>query len=243
VERPLALICSVALEAEPLLARLEAAEALSAGGKPAWHGRLHDHPVVVLAGGMGKTNAAHALTALAERTRLAAVIGFGVAGAYLRAGLATGAVALASAEIYADEGVETPEGWLDCRGIGIPLVERDGEPLFNRFAADPILLAAARAATGAPAGPFLSVSTCSGTSARGDALAARFAAICETMEGAAYAHVAALYDLPYLGVRGISNQVEDRDLSRWRLGEAASAAADAVCAVVRAAQSTRTASC
>jgi futalosine hydrolase len=35
------------------------------------------------------------------------------------------------------------------------------------------------------------------------------------MEGAAVAHVALLYDIPLLEVRGISNMVEDRDLSRW----------------------------
>jgi futalosine hydrolase len=48
------------------------------------------------------------------------------------------------------------------------------------------------------------------------------------MEGAAYAHVAAIYDLPYIEVRGISNLVTDRELEGWRLRDAAEAAAHAV---------------
>jgi futalosine hydrolase len=44
------------------------------------------------------------------------------------------------------------------------------------------------------------------------------------MEGAAAAHVCALHDIPFLEVRGISNLVEDRDRSKWRITEAAEAA-------------------
>ena len=47
-----------------------------------------------------------------------------------------------------------------------------------------------------------------------------------------YAHVAALHNLPYLELRGISNLVEDRDLSRWRLNEAAVNVAASVVAFV-----------
>jgi len=50
---------------------------------------------------------------------------------------------------------------------------------------------------------------------RGEALVQRYGAICENMEGAAVALVAALYGIRCMEVRGISNMVEDRDLSRW----------------------------
>jgi futalosine hydrolase len=53
------------------------------------------------------------------------------------------------------------------------------------------------------------------------------------MEGAAAAHVCALYDLPFLELRGISNLVEDRDREKWRLAEAAEAAQAAALRVVR----------
>ena len=48
------------------------------------------------------------------------------------------------------------------------------------------------------------------------------------MESAACAHVARLYEVPYVEVRGVSNLVEDRDLSRWDLSTAAGAAGRAV---------------
>ncbi|MQA92922.1 MAG: hypothetical protein GEU90_22310, partial [Gemmatimonas sp.] len=51
-------------------------------------------------------------------------------------------------------------------------------------------------------------------------------ALCETMEGAAYAHVAAFYGVPFAEIRGISNLVEDRDTSRWRIAQGAEAAAE-----------------
>jgi futalosine hydrolase len=176
---------------------------------------------------------AKGLGVLLETHPVRAVVGFGVGGAYPGAGLDVGAVALATREIYGDEGADTPTGWISTESIGIALAEREGERLFNEFPVDQGLLSRARSAlerAGNPAvaGPFVTVSCCSGTLARGEALARRFSAVCESMEGAAYAHVAALYGVPFLELRGISNLVEDRDLSRWRLKEAAEAAARAV---------------
>jgi futalosine hydrolase len=235
---PLALICSVALEAEPVQLALSGAQPLIVGRRPALAGRIGVQPVIVLAGGMGKTNVAQALTALAETQALSGVVGFGVGGAYPGSGLHPGEVALATAQVYGDEGVAAPGGWLDTEGIGIPLCDRPGLRRFNEFPIDPARLAAAVAALRAVdiepvAGTFVTVSCCSGTAARGEELALRFDAVCETMEGAACAHVAALYDLPYLEVRGISNLVEDRELSRWRLHDGAHAAAEAVIALAR----------
>jgi futalosine hydrolase len=199
-------------------------------------GLLAGQPVLLLPVGMGKTNAAQGLTALLETHSVQGVIGFGVGGAYPGSGLETGDLALATREIYGDEGVAAPDSWLSTREIGIPLVERDGARVFNVFDLDEGRVARAgeslrRAGLAATAGPFVTVSACSGTLARGAELAERFGAVCESMEGAAYAHVAALYDVPFLEVRGISNLVENRDLSRWRLHDAAEAAARAVEAV------------
>jgi len=64
-------------------------------------------------------------------------------------------------------------------------------------------------------GRFVTVSTVSGTMAQGIALSSRFGGICENMEGGAAAQVALLYGVDCLEIRGVSNLVEDRDLSRW----------------------------
>jgi futalosine hydrolase len=204
-----------------------------------WSARIAGQKVYVLVGGMGKTNAARSLTALLERHPVSGVTGFGVAGAYPGSGLSVGDLALATAEHYGDEGVETPSGWIACDGIGIPLLEIEGRQYFNDFPVDGLRVAAiAEALRNANVvvrlGPFVTVSTCSGTSARAEQIAGRFAPICESMEGAAYAHVAAIYELPFLELRGISNLVEDRDLSRWNLRAAAESAASALVPLVAA---------
>jgi futalosine hydrolase len=237
---PLALVCSVPLECERLRAALADAREVQIGRKPAWTGRLDGAGVILLPGGMGKTNAAHALTALLETRPVRGVIGFGIGGAYPGSGLSVGSVALATAAVYGDEGVQTPAGWMTTEGIGIPLWVTGGSRLFNEFALDPARVERARAALAdagfdVRTGPFVTVSVCSGTAALGAAMAARIpGALCEGMEGAALAHVAAIYEVPLLELRAVSNLVEDRDLSRWRIREAAETAQEAVRVVVAA---------
>lgn len=231
---PLALVCSVPFECERLRAALEGAGEVRIGRKPGWTGRLDGVPVVLMAGGMGKTNAAHALTALLETRPVRGVIGFGIGGAYPGSGLDVGDVALATAAVYGDEGVQTPAGWMTTEGIGIPLWTAGESRLFNEFALDPARVERARAALAdagfaVRTGPFVTVSACSGTAALGAAMARRVpGALCEGMEGAALAHVAAIYQVPLLELRAVSNLVEDRDLARWRIREAAETAQDAV---------------
>lgn len=237
--KPIVLICSVDLELKPVLHHLEAVSYTDIRMLRIWNGVIGTQTVMAVAGGIGKTNGAYALTTLIAAHSVSAVIGFGVSGAYARSSLEVGDVAVAESETYGDEGVDTPKGWISTSEIGIPLARFGETELYNEFPADPQLtdhavgamqLSGRRVATG----PFVTVSCCSGSKTRGDALASRFGAICESMEGAAYAHVAALHNLPFLQLRGISNLVEDRDLSAWKLEEAATNAASAVVTVVRA---------
>ena len=233
---PVALLCSVPFECERLRAALEDAAEARVGGKPGWTGTLDGVPVVLLPCGMGKTNAAHALTALLETHAIRGAIGFGIGGAYPGAGLAVGGVALATECVYGDEGVLAPEGWISTEGIVIPL----WGGRFNVFPVDAGWLAAARGALeeagiAVRCGPFVTVSCCSGTADLAAERAARVpGALCEGMEGAALAHVAAIYGVPFLELRAVSNLVEDRDLARWRIAEAAQAAQAAVRVVVGA---------
>ena len=192
--------------------------------------------------GIGPVNTAHALTRAVEAARPALVLQFGIAGAYVPAGLPVGALALATEEGYGDLGVLTPQGWQPADLIGIPVVPPaapGAPPTFNRFPLDPARVARALGVLRAlpfevRAGPFLTLSQVTGVRALGDALHRRSGALCESMEGAAAAHVCALYGLPFLEVRGISNLVEDRDRERWRIAEAAGAARLAVAALAAA---------
>jgi futalosine hydrolase len=191
---------------------------------------LQSSRVSVLLTGIGAVNTACALTHyLATQPRPSLVIQSGIAGAYVPAGVPVGSVVLADTEIYGDLGVLTPAGWRPAEEIGIPLVEaRGAHPArFNYFPLDPDLVSRATRVCGssvARTGPFLTLSQVTGVRTIGDALHERFGALCESMEGAAAAHVCALHDVPFLEVRGISNLIEDRNRASWRIKEAAEAA-------------------
>lgn len=238
------LLAAVPVETELLRQRLTPCEILDCGGFNLYRGKLCGQSVELLHSGIGKANAA-AATALLLQRRPDKVLAFGCGGAFAASGLTIGDVALATAEIYGDEGVLTPEGFVDLQGMNLPLVNRDNLRLYNQYPVDAAWLAQAEArlaawaaATGiqVQSGPLVTVSTCSGTRRSGNALAARTGGICENMEGAAVAQLCARAAVPFLSVRGISNLVEDRDLSRWDLRRGANVAQQAVLALLAAEQ-------
>ena len=187
-------------------------------------GRIGQRQVIIAVTGVGKVNAASAVTLLLQQASPEFLINTGCAGAYAESGLAVGDLAVATSEIHADEGVLTVDGWQSLELIGIPLITRRGKAYFNEF---PLSLQATRkalnlaTALGLPMkqGKFLTVSTCSGTSVQGAELVSRYSGICENMEGAAVAQVAMLFGVDCLEIRGISNMVEDRNLSLWDIPE------------------------
>lgn len=216
--KPIVILASVPQELA-LLVRSLGARPLESG-RPTYLANAGKRQVIIACGGLGKVNAASAATSLIERFSPGLIVTTGCAGAYLSAGLAVGDLAVATAEVFAEEGVITKDGWQGLDLIGIPAAEVRGQPYYNEFPLS--LLFAERAmrlaaSIGVPLmrGRFVTVSACSGTTERGDELAARFNAICETMEGAAVAQTALLYGVDCLEIRGVSNLVEDRDLSRW----------------------------
>lgn len=61
----------------------------------------------------------------------------------------------------------------------------------------------------------------------------RYDALCENMEGAAVARICEEYMLPLLEMRAVSNYVEDRDLTRWKLKEACDQAGKAAAMLLK----------
>jgi futalosine hydrolase len=233
----IALLAAVPRETELLRCRLAPCEVRNCGRRDLYLGTLAGQAVALMHSGVGKANAASAATSLVEAKHPDLVISFGCGGAYPGSGLTVGDLALASEEIYGDEGVLAPEGFLNMAALGFPLVQRSGSRHFDRYPVPGALLErarplVARAATEAGraliVGALVTVSTCSGTDAAALELARRTGGICENMEGAAVAQVCALHGVPFLEVRGISNLTEDRDLSRWNLPEGMNIAQGAV---------------
>jgi futalosine hydrolase len=233
----IALVAAVPIETELLRRYLAPCEVRSCGRRDLFRGTLCGIPVALMHSGVGKANAAAAVSILLETLNPSMVIGTGVAGAFPQSGLTVGDLALATDEIYGDEGALTPQGFLDMKELGLALVQRSGRRLFNTFPLDgstldlirPILTRyAAAAGCQLGVGPFVTVSTGSGTDASAREMASRTGGICENMEGAALAQICALYGASFIEIRGISNLTGDRDLSLWNVRKGAEAAQCAI---------------
>jgi len=186
--------------------------------------------LALLITGIGKASAALTLTAAIHRFGAPdRVLNTGIAGAYPDTGAEAGAVVVATSETYGDEGVQTPSGYRTMADIGFPLFRSGGDDIL------PLPDGAAIAAhiadrTGRPilSGPYITVSTCTGTPELAKHRGDRFHPMCETMEGAALAHVCRTFGVPFVEIRGVSNLVGHYDKRRWDIPRALEQAAEAV---------------
>jgi futalosine hydrolase len=194
---------------------------------------------------VGKVRAAAATLREIAAARPAWILQVGCGGAFPGAGLELGDVVLALEEFLADEGVETPAGFLGLEELGFAQARRGGEALYSRIpVASPSDLgiedwedAAAALAQSRGfrlrSGRMVTVSTASGTDARAQALEARFQPLVESMEGAAAALVAWEEGIPFLELRGVSNFTGARDRARWEVERACGNAAVAAQEILR----------
>ncbi len=188
-------------------------------------GEIESNNVIFTHCGVGKVNAAHSATVVLEKYEVDVLILFGIGGTYQDSGLKIGDIAIAESENYGEEGVMTKEGWNPMEFTGFPFLKKDRE-YYNTFPLDTNLAQIAIKASidcgfDPEQGNFVTVSQCSGTPDSGDLMKRRFNSLCENMEGAAVAHICALYGVPMIEVRGISNIIEDRDMKNWNIDLAA----------------------
>ncbi len=238
----IALMCSVQAEAERLLGSAVIAKSTIVGSKCLTEGTLKGRRILLCVSGMGKVNAAHGATLLLTQFKPEALLVFGIGGAYPSSGASVGDIAIAEEEIAGDEGVLTQDGFKDAEYIGIPLLKTATSTIFSTYpAAESLVTRSLKSLrvhqtaekNAVHVGPFVTLSTCTGTAERARELEERYHGLCENMEGAAAAQVAELHGIPWLEVRGISNLVEDRDLSKWNIPQAAQAAQQAILHIVQ----------
>jgi futalosine hydrolase len=234
--RAIGLISAVPLEGSRFVAKLhpEVNPSVSWGQKQPlfYSGRHYGCNLAYGVSGLGKVNAAHAATLLINHFTPSLIINLGIGGAYPSSGLDVGSVAIATKEIYADEGVWLKDGLKTLETVGIPLVQAGRRRYFNEFPmgdrATKKILTLKRmnvwednCGFGIRAGAFATVSACTGTKKRAAEIEKRLQVICENMEGAAVAHICALYGIPLVEIRGISNMVEERNRDSWDIAIAA----------------------
>jgi futalosine hydrolase len=164
-----------------------------------------------------------------------------------------GDVIVATTEAYSDTGSTSPSGWLSAADLGLPIARMGEQESGGVFPLDPRLAGVAQqvilAALKRPRGPrdverspepgvllglCITSSCATGLSAEARELERRWGALAESMEGAAAAQIAALYGVPFLEIRAISNLVTDRDRESWEVDRAIEIAAISAVAVVAA---------
>lgn len=194
----------------------------------------------VVVGGIGRTNAAAAVTeAILTDGPFDAVMSVGIAGALpavdanraAGAPLAIGDLVVASACVYAEEGLITAAGFQDMVAMGFALGDFEG----NAVPVDPRLRdAAAQAIDGRIAvAPIATVATCSGTDEASLGVARRTGAVAEAMEGAAAVHAARRLGVRAIEVRAISNSTGERAEQQWDIERGLAALAQHVPSVIR----------
>ncbi|MCA9296584.1 MAG: futalosine hydrolase [Phycisphaerales bacterium] len=179
--------------------------------------------VMVVTAGVGRTNAACATTeALLAHGPFDAVLSVGVAGTLDPQAVDVGGLVIGRSSIYMEEGLITPEGFSDMRGLGFPLGDFEGNAVPSAGWSFDAL------SSFGVSGEIATVATCSGTDAHADAVRERTGAIAEAMEGAAVLHAARRQGVAGLEIRAISNTTGDRDRQRWDLTCAFDALSDGI---------------
>lgn len=168
----------------------------------------------VVRSGVGKWAAAGAVARFYNAERFAGVLSIGVCGSFSSAtggAPPIGSVLLADPSVLADEGVQTPSGFLGLEAIGFG---EDAAPIRADAASLRALAPLADAV-----GPIATVSACSGTNDAARAIVARTGAIGEAMEGAACGLAARRIDpaARFAELRVVSNTTGDRGSQVWDL--------------------------
>jgi futalosine hydrolase len=169
--------------------------------------------VDMLASGVGVPATVFSLTRLLTNQKYDLVIQVGLAGSF-RSDLPPGEVVLLSSDVFADLGLEE-------KGQFIPLfqtslvdagaVNKVSGVMENLHAYLPIF--SLRKVKG------ITVNKVTDDNGQNEFFQTLYDAEVETMEGAALHWVCLQFNIPFLQLRGVSNQVGDRDKANWKIEE------------------------
>ena len=180
-------------------------EVKTIAGMEFWTGLLSGHEVVLVRSGIGKVNAAVAASILADMFKVRAIINTGIAGS-LDADIDIGDIVLATDALEHD---------MDVTGLGY---ERGVVPdqKISIYEADAKLRKVAKEVCEKVnpdvkvfEGRVISGDQFISSKEVKDDLVNTFGGMCTEMEGAAIAHTAWLYNVPYLVIRSISDKADD----------------------------------
>jgi futalosine hydrolase len=191
---------------------LLAAFGIEDGAPELWTPIRLDERFELVRTGVGKANACGAAARAIDPSRHAGVLSVGIAGALPDSEHELLDVVCAERSVFADEGVGTPDGFIDCGQMGFGAFN-DGTMALDhdQSVVDWLMHASDRAAT------IACVSWCSGDDACAQGVVSRTGASVEAMEGAAIALAAQRLGVLSGELRVISNTTGDREKQRWDL--------------------------
>ena len=217
MKRTAAVICAMDLEAVHLRRRLTDAREEPIGRCRRTRGRIGVTAVDLIVSGIGLINAAAATSALCALDPPTVLLNYGCAGAH-RDDLRPGDVVLAERIMHVSAHVILPNGERQPTGFDYHVGEKRTQT--EAITADRALLDQARAAAdraeipcwpGSDEPPRVLVGTVASADVwtqHGESIRTmhdRYGSLCEEMEAAAAAQVAAMYGIPFLAIKDISN--------------------------------------
>ncbi|HRO41614.1 MAG TPA: futalosine hydrolase [Flavipsychrobacter sp.] len=192
-------------------------EHLTAGGREQAQNsfKKDDHSITIFVTGVGMVATTYALTKIVQQQKFDLILQAGIAGSFIK-DLALGEVVLVEQEMFGDLGAEDRYNFIDSFELGLadenefPFQQKKlvahTHPLFDKFPLRKV--------------SSLSVNTVSGSSFTATARYEKFHADIENMEGAAFHYVCLQEKIPFVQIRSISNYVETRDKSKWKISKA-----------------------
>lgn len=169
--------------------------------------------VEFLVTGVGMINTAFHLGSYLANHQPEMAIQVGIAGSFSEA-YPIGSVVEVSEESLPELGAESPEGFLGMSELGFPVLEVQGNKYYNTLPNQ------SRYLDHLPWVTAVTVNRVSGTAQTIQAVKSDWNPGIETMEGAAFFLAMKQTGIPFMEVRGISNKVEPRDRSSWKIKEA-----------------------
>lgn len=185
-----------------------------------WGATLDQEPVNLLLTGIGMVNAGAALARVLSDLAPAAIINYGCAGAH-REDIHPGDVIIGTRYVHHRAVTILPDG--NEKHSGTPITPEDTSIFVDGFDADPELLALAIAtsddwrpepwgdsqepqpAATVHTGPLASADAWTQWTSLIQAIEERHGTLCEDMEAAALAQIAAMHRIPFLAIKDISN--------------------------------------
>lgn len=205
------LVAATALEIKPFLKHFE----LESSSGNEFQVSSGKHQISILITGVGMVATTFHLTKVLEQRQFDWMIQAGVAGSFDK-NLQLGNVYWVESDRFGDLGAEDRHQYLDVFQLGLqdesqyPFQQKAFVNPIDKFPFNPSL----------PSVTSISVNTVSGKSTTITLRQDHHHCQLESMEGAAFHYVCLMKRIPFLQVRSLSNYVEPRDRSSWKLSEA-----------------------